>query len=240
MLKRILPTISVFYFIFSLAAGTAYAKPQIDIYRGDADSRKETLNVMALPAIISADIPEEEHFFAETLEQTWNEIITKMRDGKRFKIRTKEQIPNFKDYLLESSADATENDAALAAAIAGLWTTDAVIRVTVTEAVRGVVSHEAQSRWVPEVRLGGGYWHGDWHPRGGVILQKDSTPAHDEFYAMVALKIEIRDIRDGKDTLLYGISARETAKSGMLPNQPSLTKLADSVLRAAAARLEKL
>lgn len=240
MLKRILPTISAFYLIFSITAGAAYAKPQIDIYRSGSGDENRIINVMAVPVVISADVPEDEHFFAETLEQTWNEIITKMIAGKRFKVRTREQIPDFEEYASESLTSAAESDVALAAAIAGLWTSDAVMTLTVTDTARGIISHAAQSRWTPEVRLGGGYWRRGWHPRGGVILQSGTTPAYDEFYSMIALKIEIRDIRDGQNTLLYGISARETAKSGMLPNQPSLTKLADSVLRAAAAELEKM
>lgn len=240
MLKKNLPIISVFYIIFSIAVGAAYAKPQIDVYRHASSGQDKTVNVMAVPVIISADVPEDEHFFAETIEQTWNEIIAKMENGRRFKVRTQEQIPDFEDYYFAVSDGATEVEAALAAAMASIWTHDAVMTLTITEAARGVVSREEQSNWIPEVRIGGGYWHGDWHPRGGVLLQKKTRPAYDEFYAVVALKIEIRDIKNGENTLLYGISAGEIAKSGMLPNQPSITKLAVSVLRAAAAELDKM
>lgn len=240
MLKKMVLTVSVFCLFFGAANGAAYAKPQIDVYRSNHGDRNERINVVAMPVIFSADVPENEHFFAETLQQTWDGIIAKVESGKRLKFRTKESIQDIKEHLFTGSADATGDDAELAAAVESLGVSEAVMTLTVTEAVHGVISHAVQSRWIPEVRLGGGYWRGDWHPRGGVILQKESAPAYDEFYSAVALKIEIRSVKDGQNTLLYGISAREIAKSGMLPNQPSLTKLADLVLRAATSELNKI
>lgn len=238
MLQRVLPAFSICCVVFALSAGAACAKPQTDIFRSSSRDTGKIMTVLVMPPVVSADIPDDEHFFAETLEQTWNEVITEKEAGLRFIFKTPEQILVFEKKLFTSlSTDETEDEAARA--LAPLYV-DAVMTLTVTEAVTGMISHDAQTRWSPGVRLGGGYWRGGWHPRGGVSIQRETVPAYDEFYATVSLKIEIRDARDGQDTLLYGISARDTARSGMLPNTPSLTKMAEALVKAAAAELAKL
>lgn len=238
MLKKILLAFSIFCAAFSLTA--ADAKPQIDVFRGDSLPQGTILTVLAAPAEISADVPENEHFFAETLERVWNEVIGEMQTGRRFVFRTEEQVRDFEKTFSEATVGETERDEPPAEPLTAIWSADAVMTLTVTEAGSGIISHDEQTRWNPGVRLGGGYWRGGWHPRGGISIQKETVPAYDEFYSTVSLKIEIRGVRDGQDILLYGISARDTARSGMLPNTPSLTKIAEALIRAAAAELAKL
>lgn len=238
MLKKFLLAFSIFCAVFSLTA--ADAKPQISVFRGDPRPQGKILTVLAAPAEISADVPENEHFFMETLEQVWNEVIDKMEANPRFIFRTEERVLDFENAFPETAGGTAERDEKPAATLAAIWSTDAVMTLTVTEAITGIISHDEQTRWNPGVRLGGGYWRGGWHPRGGVSIQRETVPAYDEFYSTVSLKIEIRDANDGQDTLLYGISARDTARSGMLPNAPSLTKMAEALVRAAAAELAKL
>lgn len=238
MLKKILLALAIFYAAFPLAA--ADAKPQTDIFRGGQLPPGKILTVLVAPAEISADVPEEEHFFAETLEQVWNEATREMEAGPRFIFRTREQLEDFEEAFSDAADGAAGREALPAGALAEIWSADAIMTLTVTEAGRGIISHEEQTRWNPGVRLGGGYWRGSWHPRGGVSLQRETIPAYDEFYSAVSLKIEIRDAKDGQDTLLYGISARDMARSGMLPNAPSLTKMLESLVRAAVAELAKL
>lgn len=239
MLKKILPVLSVCCVVLALTAGAACAKPQTDIFRNSSRDTGKIMTVLVMPLVVSAEVPDDEHFFTETLEQTWNEVITEKEAGLRFIFKTPEQILEFEKLFTSLSTDETEDEAARALALAPLYA-DAVMTLTVTEATRGIISHDAQRRWNPGVRLGGGYWHGGWHQRGGVILQSERIPAYDEFYSLVALKIEIRDSKDGQNTLICGVSARDVAKNGMLPGSPSLTKLADTVVRAAAAELAKL
>lgn len=228
----------VFCALFA-SAGAADAKPQVDVYRNKSRDPGKIITVLAMPPVISAEVPEDEHFFAETLAQTWDEVISKDAANLRFIFKTPEQILEFDKLFTSLSADAAEDSAARALRLAPLYV-DAVMTLTVTDAISGLISHAEQRRWNPGIAIGSGYWHGGWHQRGGVILRSERSPAYDEFYSMVALKIEIRDARDGQDTLLYGISARDKTKSGMLVTLPSLTRLADAVIRAAAAELAKM
>lgn len=233
MLKKFLLALAVFCIAFPLTA--ADAKPLIDIFRGSSSPQGKILTVLVAPAEVSADVPEEEHFFAETLEQVWNEATGALEAGPRFIFRTMGQARDF-ERAFSGGAEAAAGSGELAA-ILGV---DAVMTLTVTEAGRGIIAHDEQTRWNPGVRLGGGYWRGGWRPRGGVSLQRETIPAYDEFFSTVSLKIEIRDAKDGENTLLYGISARDAARGGMLPSAPSLTKMAEALVKTAVAELSKL
>lgn len=237
MKKHILLRLSFLLLCVALTATAACAKPVIDVFSNKSRDLGQIRTILVMPAIIDANVPEQEHFFNETVSQTWSEVATQERFGSRFIVKTTEQIMDFErlfgnPYVSETA----EPDPAIAALYV-----DAVMTLTVTEAYHGMISHEQQVKWRPRsVGIGGGYWHGGWHPHGGISIQRDTVPAYDEIYATGVVKIEIRDARDGENTLLYGISARETEKSGMLPNTPSLTKLTDGLVREAAAEVKKL
>lgn len=226
--------------VILLAAVGAAAKSQIDVFRGSSRDLGKVNTILVMPVIFDTAVPDTEHFFCETLEQTWNEAIGKDEAGLRFIFKTPEQILEFeKLFSAVSRAAAQEDDEALVLSLAPLYV-DAVMTLTITEASRGIIAHEAQYRWSPTVSVGGGYRHGGWRNHGGVILHREGTPAYDESYSSAALKIEIRDARDGENTLICGISARDMVKSGILPGTLSLTKLTDNLVKAAVSELAKL
>lgn len=225
---------------FILSPVCAQAKPLIDVYMNHARGLAGVTTVLVMPPVISADIPETEHFFSETVAQTWEEAITQEKIGSLFVVRTPEQVGDM-EILMGNSPDGQLDQAEMTARLMELAPLycDATMTLTITEARRGVMSHEERVRWNPGIRIGGGYWHDDWHSRGGVILHRETVPAYDEFYATCSLKIEIRDAKDEANTLIYGISARDSERSNMLPHTPSLTKLLDNLIKAAAEEMAK-
>lgn len=227
------------FFLLWTVPTAAAAKSVIDVFTDRSRDLDKIKIILALPVIISADAPDSEHFFTETLAQTWNEITEREQAVRGFVVKTAEQVVAFEKQF-SGGADLKETEIVPLAAKLAPDHADAVMTLTITEAFHGLISHGEQVHWSPGIGIGGGYWHGGWRPRGGVSIQRQTVPAYDEFYASGALKIEIRDAKDGKGTLLYGISARDTERSGMLPGNPSLTRLMDGLVRAAAAELSKI
>lgn len=241
MKKNLLHLTSLLLCVFFILTPTrAYAKPLIDVYMNHAHGLAGVTTVLVMPLVISADIPETEHFFRETVEQTWGEAITQEKIGSLFVVRTLEQVGDM-ESLLGNPPDGKQHQAEMTARaleLAPLYC-DAIITLTITEARRGVMSHEERVRWNPGVRIGGGYWRDSWRSHGGVILHRETVPAYDEFYATCSLKIEIRDAKDEANTLIYGISARDSERSNMLPHTPSLTKLLDNLIKVAVDEMAK-
>ena len=237
-MKKFLSYIAFTFFLAGalLASRAAEAKPLVETFSNNERDMSKIVTLLVTPLVVNDDIPEEEHFFYETITQTWATVIKTSKIDSRFALKTPEQLAPLEQLFGGASGASADIDGAERAPSYA----DAVITLTVTDAHQGIIAHGEQVRWIPSVRLGGGYWHDSWHPRGGMSLQRERVPAYDEFYAAAALKIEIRDARDGADTLLYGISARDMARSGMMPVPPSLTRLTDNLIRAAAAELAKV
>lgn len=240
MIKKSFFILSVFCAVILLMAGAAGAKPQIDVFRSSSRDLGKVKTILVMPVVLSADAPENEHFFGETITQTWDDAIGKDEIGLRFIFKTPEQILEFEKLFTSVSRDVAPEDYGTLALSQASVHVDAVMTLTVTEAAQGIVTHDTQYRWNPTVRIGGGHWRGGWRNSGGVILHRETIPAYDEFYSAVALKIEIRDAKDGENTLICGISARDIAKGGMLAGSPSLTKLTDNLVRTAVSELVKL
>lgn len=216
-----------------LMAETADARPDIEIFSGPAD---KAVTVLVMPLTVKEKVPESEHFFTDTVIQSWKEVLKTEKVASRFELKTPQQLLQ----LHKLSTDVAADEAARQALKIAPLCVDAVMTPTMTESHHGTIRHGEQVSWIPDIRIGGSYWFGDWHPRGDVVLRKERVPASDEFYAAAALTIELRSAMDGEDTLLYGIYARDVARSGTMPAPPSLTKLADTLIKSVGEELTKI
>ena len=216
----------------------AFAKPEVDEFRNKDYDISSIKTVLVMPVMFDVKKPESEAFFDEKVSQKWKDLTSPATNKKfPFLQKSPEDVVDRDNYVKGTASSdklSPTKTAEKALSLAADYVS-AVLTATVTKCEVKVIRHPEEITWETRYRTQKVWINGRLEEISVPYQYRNVRPAWNEEVSIAAVKLEMRDAKNG--TLVYGSSVSAGTGDSLFVTRPSLTTHVCNVLENAAKRI---